>query len=173
MSSLLASVGPASAMLAGQKGGNMKDNWKKYEVQIVRTGDDGDRTRIVTPQDLANLFNDYAESATKEALFVVSFDGQNGVIGINKVYDGTATGTSVRIAEVLQPSLLMNAAGFAVVHNHPSGNADASEEDLKLTQELLKAASVMDLVMLDHIVIGGNNKHTSIRRDNQEFDWNS
>ena len=140
---------------------------------MVRKNDDGERVRITTPGELAEMFNKFAEGATKEALFVVAFDGQNGLIGINQVYEGTATGTSVRIGEILQPALLMNAAGVAVVHNHPSTNCDPSEEDLKLTVELLAAAKTMDLVMLDHIVVGGSDRYTSIRRENQDIDWQS
>ena len=74
--------------------------YKKYEVQLVRKNDDGERVRITTPGELAEMFNKFAEGATKEALFVVAFDGQNGLIGINQVYEGTATGTSVRIGEI-------------------------------------------------------------------------
>jgi DNA repair protein RadC len=153
----------------------MNTNWKKYEVELVRVGDDGDRVRVVTPADLASMFDEFADKATKEALFVVAFDGQNGVIGINQVYSGTATGTSVRIAEVLQPVIAMNAVGFALVHNHPSTNVQASAQDLELTKEMLKAASLMDLTMLDHLVIGGkgDETYTSIRRDNQDMDWDN
>ena len=153
----------------------MNTNWKKYEVELVRVGDDGERVRVTTPSDLASLFDEFADKATKESLFVVAFDGQNGVIGINQVYTGTATGTSVRIAEVLQPVIAMNAVGFALVHNHPSANVQASEQDLELTREVLKAASLMDLTMLDHLVIGGkgDETYTSIRRDNQDMNWNN
>ena len=153
----------------------MNTNWKKYEVELVRVGDDGDRVRVVTPADLASMFDEFADKATKEALFVVAFDGQNGVIGINQVYSGTATGTSVRIAEVLQPVIAMNAVGFALVHNHPSTNVQASAQDLEQTKEMLKAASLMDLTMLDHLVIGGkgDETYTSIRRDNQDMDWDN
>lgn len=148
-------------------------NWKKYEVQLVRVGNDGARTKVQSPEELASLFSEYADQVTKEALFVVAFDGQNGVIGINKVYEGTATGTSVRITEVLQPVMVMNAAGFAVAHNHPSGDPIASDADIQLTNELIKAANLMDLVLLDHIVIGAEGRYTSIRRDNQDLDWQS
>jgi DNA repair protein RadC len=119
------------------------------------------------------MFEEYGDKATKEALFVAAFDGQNGVIGINKLYEGTATGTSVRIAEIFQPLLVMNAVGFALVHNHPSTNTEPSNEDIKLTSEVLKAAALMDLTMLDHIIIGGagEHKYTSIRRENQDLDW--
>lgn len=153
----------------------METNWRKYEVELVRTGDDGERIRVTTPDDLAQLFEEYADKATKEALFVVAFDGQNGVLGINQVYSGTATGTSVRIAEVLQPLLLLNAVGFALVHNHPSTNVSASDADLQLTKEMLHAASIMDLTMLDHIIVGGkgDNTYTSIRRDNLDMNWNN
>ena len=148
-------------------------DWKKYEVQLVRVGNDGARTRVQSPEELASLFTEYADQVTKEALFVVAFDGQNGVIGINKVYEGTATGTSVRITEILQPVMVMNAAGLAVVHNHPSGDPVASDADIQLTKELIEAAKIMDFMLLDHVVIGANGRHSSIRRDNQDLDWQS
>jgi DNA repair protein RadC len=61
------------------------------------------------------------------------------------------------------------------VHNHPSTNVQASAQDLELTKEMLKAASLMDLTMLDHLVIGGkgDETYTSIRRDNQDMDWDN
>jgi DNA repair protein RadC len=51
---------------------------------------------------------------------------------------------------------------MVVVHNHPSGDHTQSDEDVKLTNDIVKAARIMDIEMLDHLVIG-KDKHTSIR----------
>jgi DNA repair protein RadC len=131
-------------------------------IDIVRTDIGGDRNRVTTPPELYELFQTMAAGATKESLFVVAFDGQNGIIGIDEVYKGTATGTSVRIAELFHPLVHMNAVGFALVHNHPSTNIDPSDADLQLTAEVVTAAKMMDLEFLDHLIVGDKD-YTSIR----------
>ncbi|MEI6271261.1 MAG: JAB domain-containing protein, partial [Chloroflexota bacterium] len=83
-------------------------------------------------------------------------------VTLHKVYVGTATGTSVRIAEILRPVLDAGGVGFAVVHNHPSGDPEPSEEDVRLTAEVAAAARLLDLEFLDHLVIGGD-RWVSIR----------
>jgi DNA repair protein RadC len=96
-------------------------------------------------------------------LFVIAFGGRNNLLGIHRVYQGTATGTSVRIGELIRSALLMGAVGFALVHNHPSGDSQASDEDISLTSEVAKAASLLDLSFIDHLVVGSNGAFTSIR----------
>jgi hypothetical protein len=51
---------------------------------------------------------------------------------------------------------------MVVVHNHPSGDHTQSDEDVRLTGDIVKAARILDIEMLDHLVIG-KDKHTSIR----------
>jgi DNA repair protein RadC len=128
--------------------------YKKYEFAIVRQEVEPETMRIERPAAAVQFFTEFTDAATKESLFVLIVDGRNNLVGIQEVYRGTATGTSVRIAELLSPVLMTQGVGFVLVHNHPSGDHQPSDEDAKLTHDVLQAARIMDLEMLDHLVIG-------------------
>ena len=112
------------------------------------------RQRVQSPADLAALAMPLLARREQEELHVAVVDGRNGLLALHQVYVGTATGTSVRIAELLRPVVEMGGVGFALVHNHPSGDPEPSEEDLRLTAEVVSAARLLDLEFLDHLVIG-------------------
>ena len=112
------------------------------------------RQRVQSPADLAALATPLLARREQEELHVAVVDGRNGLLGLHQVYVGTATGTSVRIAELLHPVVEGGGVGFALVHNHPSGDPEPSEEDLRLTAEVVAAARLLDLEFLDHLVIG-------------------
>jgi DNA repair protein RadC len=112
------------------------------------------RQRVQSPADLAALATPLLARREQEELHVAVVDGRNGLLGLHQVYVGTATGTSVRIAELLRPVIDGGGVGFALVHNHPSGDPEPSEEDLRLTAEVAAAARLLDLEFLDHLVIG-------------------
>ncbi|NBW18346.1 MAG: hypothetical protein EBR82_61265 [Caulobacteraceae bacterium] len=98
-------------------GGNMEHTWKAYELTVIRTWNDKVGPRIESPQSAVNYFKDVAQDYTQEALWVLSVDGRNNLIGVTQVFKGTATGTSVSIADLLRPALLTGAVGFIMVHN--------------------------------------------------------
>ena len=58
--------------------------------------------------------------------------------------------------EIFRQALLCNAASVILLHNHPSGDPSTSREDIRLTQNLKEAASIMEIPLLDHIIIGDN-----------------
>lgn len=121
-----------------------------------------ERTRVQAPADLAALAQPIFGRSPQEQLHIAIVDGRNGLLDLRHVYTGTATGTSVRIGELLRPVLEAHGVGFAAVHNHPSGDPEPSDEDLRLTSELLAAARLLDIEFLDHLVIG-HGRWVSIR----------
>ena len=121
-----------------------------------------ERTRVQAPADLAAIAQPLFGRSAQEQLHIAIVDGRNGLLDLRHVYSGTATGTSVRIGELLRPVLEAHGVGFAAVHNHPSGDPEPSDEDLRLTSELLAAARLLDLEFLDHLVIG-HGRWVSIR----------
>jgi len=137
--------------------------WNAYEYSVKRTVRSNKSAVITSPRDLAALFREFADAEMSEALFVVSFGGRNNLLGIHRIYSGTATGTSVRIGELLRSALMMGAVGMALVHNHPSGDHQPSDEDIRLTADVAKAATLLDVQFLDHLVVGANGAFTSIR----------
>ena len=62
---------------------------------------------------------------------------------------------AVRPAEVLRPAVMLNAPSIIVVHNHPSGDPTPSPEDKRVTKDIKDVGRLMDIILLDHVVIGG------------------
>ena len=123
-------------------------------LEVVASWWPAGRQRVQSPADLAALAMPLLARREQEELHVAVVDGRNGLLALHQVYVGTATGTSVRIAELLRPVVEGGGVGFALVHNHPSGDPEPSEEDLRLTAEVAAAARLLDLEFLDHLVIG-------------------
>jgi DNA repair protein RadC len=121
-----------------------------------------ERVKVQAPADLAAIVQPLFGRSAQEQLHIAIVDGRNGLLDVRHVYTGTATGTSVRIGELLRPVLSAYGVGFAAVHNHPSGDPEPSDEDLRLTSELLAAARLLDIEFLDHLVIG-HGRWVSIR----------
>lgn len=136
--------------------------YKKYEYRIVRDMVDTSDFRIERPAAAFDLFKEFAGGSTQESLFVMAVDGRNNLIGVQELYRGTATGTSIRIGEIMSSVLLAQGVGMVLVHNHPSGDPESSEEDLRLTIDVVKACRLLDIEMLDHLIIG-RDKFESIR----------
>jgi len=131
-------------------------------VQVIASWWPSEKARVQSPGDLAAILMPVIGRREQEELHVAAVDGRNGLVAMRRVYAGTATGTSVRIAELLRPVLDAGGVGFALAHNHPSGDPEPSEEDLRLTAEVVAAARLLDLEFLDHLVVG-HGRWVSIR----------
>lgn len=90
-----------------------------------------------------------------EVFAAVFLDAQNRVIGLEELFRGTLTQTSVYPREVVKRALAHNAAALILAHNHPSGVAEASQADRLLTQQLKQALSLVDVRVLDHFIVAG------------------
>jgi DNA repair protein RadC len=77
------------------------------------------------------------------------------VLGVEELFRGTLTQTSVYPREVVKRALAHNAASVILAHNHPSGVAEPSRSDEALTAALRQALALVDVRVLDHFVIGG------------------
>ena len=92
-----------------------------------------------------------------ESFVVLYLDAQNCLIEVEELFRGTLTQTSVYPREVVKSALSFNAAAVMLSHNHPSGSVTPSRADEHLTQTLKAALSLVDVRVLDHLVIAGNN----------------
>jgi DNA repair protein RadC len=102
---------------------------------------------------------DYLRFTLKERSYevfaAVFLDAQNRVIGLEELFRGTLTQTSVYPREVVKRALAHNAAALILAHNHPSGVAEASQADRLLTQQLKQALGLVDVRVLDHFLVAG------------------
>jgi DNA repair protein RadC len=91
-----------------------------------------------------------------EVFFVLFLDAHNRVIAAEEMFRGTLTQTSVYPREVVKRALKLNALGVILAHNHPSGVAEPSRADEFLTQTLRSSLQLIDVRVLDHVIVGGN-----------------
>lgn len=90
-----------------------------------------------------------------EEFHVVFLDAHNRVIAHEAMFRGTLTQTAVYPREIIKACLRHNAGGVLLVHCHPSGVADASPADRRLTDTLKVALSHVDIQLLDHLIVAG------------------
>jgi DNA repair protein RadC len=89
-----------------------------------------------------------------EVFACLFLDNQHALIAYEELFRGTIDGASVYPREVVKRSLSLNAAAVIFAHNHPSGVAEPSQADQRLTQRLKTALGTVDIRVLDHFVIG-------------------
>lgn len=117
-----------------------------------------------SPQDVIN-FCQYALSGEKNEKFMVIYlNTKNEVIEVQTLEEGTINRTAVYPRKVIEGALRYNASALIFVHNHPSGDPTPSKTDRRLTEDLEKAASTVDIAVHDHIIIGKNSHFSG--RDN-------
>ena len=90
-----------------------------------------------------------------EVFCVLFLDHRHRVIAFEELFRGTLDGCSVHPREVVKRCLHWNCAAVIYAHNHPSGVAEPSDADRRLTQRLKDALALVDIRTLDHFVIGG------------------
>jgi len=83
-------------------------------------------------------------------------DNQHRVLAYEELFTGTINAASVYPRPIIERVLKWNAAAVILAHNHPSGLADASEQDIAITQRLSQALELVDVRLLDHLIIGDN-----------------
>lgn len=114
----------------------------------------GDVTKITSPADAANLLMADMQHLEQEELRVILLDTRNTVIGVRMLYRGSVNTTVARMAEIFKHAILENAPAILIAHNHPSGDASPSPEDVSFTRSVVAAGKTLGIDVLDHIVIG-------------------
>lgn len=90
----------------------------------------------------------------QEIVIAVLLNGQNQCLGEKDITEGTPTQATVYVRRVIEEALHLSAAAVVLVHNHPSGNPEPSTGDDETTRDLLKACKLVQLVLLDHVIVG-------------------
>ena len=89
-----------------------------------------------------------------EHFAVLFLDSQHAVIAFERMFAGTLTYTSVYPREIVRAALAHHAAAVVLAHNHPSGSAEPSPEDIELTRSLTEILKVIDVRVIDHLIVG-------------------
>ena len=134
------------------------NNYTVYETQVSYKKVSIEKVLIKEPLDAAKVLRSFmaknVENPTKEYCFLIMLNVKNIVLGTKIITIGTATQTLVSPKEILREVLLSGATAFILSHNHPSGDPFPSAQDNRLTQKVREAASIMDIIFFDHIIMG-------------------
>ena len=129
-----------------------------------------ERVSINGPDDAANLVRSEMSLLPVEYFRVILLDTRNGVIGMEDIDRGCLYSVAtIREAEVFKPAITRMARSIILAHNHPSGKSLPSREDMECTRNLVKIGKLMDIPIIDHLVIGHNNRFTSLKREKPEI----
>ena len=112
---------------------------------------------LASPQAVRDYLVLKLGSLTKEVFLVLFLDTQNRLVASEEMFSGSLKETSVYPREVVKRALHHNAASVIFAHNHPSGIAQQSQADELLTKLLKQALALVDVRVLDHFIVAGNN----------------
>lgn len=128
-----------------------------------------DRIAVDSPATAAAALSNDLMWQPQEKFAVLLLDIKHRLLATRVITIGTATETLAHPREIFREVIRHGATRFIVAHNHPSGNVDPSPEDLSLTRQLLAAAQVLGLPLLDHLILGQGN-HRSLRQTSNLWD---
>lgn len=109
---------------------------------------------VTNSRELFNYLNTAIRDKTRECFMVIFLDSKNRVIAMESLSEGTLTASSVYPREVIKAALHHHAAALIFAHNHPSGEPQASAEDLAITRQLVFAGRIMGITVHEHLIIG-------------------
>lgn len=110
-----------------------------------------------SPQSVYDYLTLELRGLQQEVFMVLYLDSQNRLIKEETLFYGTINAASVYPREALKAALKNNAAALILAHNHPSGIAEPSQADKLITSKLQQALQLVDINILDHIIVGGDN----------------
>ncbi|HDY7665758.1 TPA: DNA repair protein RadC [Vibrio vulnificus] len=122
---------------------------QRYLAETLQRGD-----ALTSPQHTKLYLSSMLRDRHREAFYVLFLDNQNRVIKDEVVFEGTIDAASVYPREVVKRALHYNAAALILAHNHPSGVAEPSQADRRITRRLSDALGLVDIRVLDHFVVG-------------------
>lgn len=111
---------------------------------------------ITSPKDAAARYIPMLRDRTQEVFMVISLNSSNRILSEKIITTGLLNSSLTHPREVFRAAILEHAASIILVHNHPSGNREPSEEDLRVTRQMAEAGQIMGIPVHDHIITTPN-----------------
>ena len=105
--------------------------------------------------DVARCYLPLMRDLRKEVFKVLLLNRANRLIKEVLISEGTLDASIVHPRDVFHEAILEPAAGVILIHNHPSGNPNPSEEDIRITKQLVEAGRLLGIKVYDHIILAG------------------
>lgn len=146
---------------------NENNMYKAAEVKLsyISKIKASERVQIRSAEDAASLFFktwDWATIEHSEMVKIILLNRANKVLGIATVSQGGLSGSVIDTRIILQYAIKANASSVILAHNHPSGNLEASDADITITNKIREALKLVEIQLLDHIIINKDKKYSNI-----------
>ena len=112
--------------------------------------------KITSPQDVAEIFLPLLRDELKEQFILVCLNSANKIIFYEVISVGNLNSSVVHPREVFKAAIDHRSASIILLHNHPSGNPEPSNEDISITRKIVEAGKILDIPVFDHIILAGN-----------------
>ena len=111
---------------------------------------------IKDPQSVVKAISASIKDKAKEHFKLILLNARNKILGISTISIGSLNASIVHPREVFKDAIMHNAYSVVLAHNHPSGDPEPSEDDLKMTRKLIESGKILGIEVLDHLIIGKN-----------------
>ncbi|MCL4457855.1 MAG: JAB domain-containing protein [Nitrospirae bacterium] len=108
-------------------------------------------------------FVSFLKTADREILYALHLDAKLRIIAMELISVGSLTNSIIHQREIFKGAILNNSARIILVHNHPSGDATPSKDDLDITAKCMEAGGLLGIEVLDHVIVSANG-HESIKK---------
>lgn len=143
-------------LLINQTSHIMDIDYQVGEVELSYKSTVRKKRKIATSSDAYGMLLPTFREGTigyKEYFKTVFLNQAQEVLGYTQISEGGLTETSADVRIILQAALLTNATAIILAHNHPSGKLRPSRQDIALTEQVKKAAEIMRITVIDHIIL--------------------
>jgi DNA repair protein RadC len=137
----------------------MKSKYLPHEFKVVCVRECVATELIENPEQAVKYWRENIPQAPwfdpmKESFVVLVLNTRKRILGHNLVALGSLDTCPVTPLHVFRPAIALSAAGLILVHNHPSGNPEPSQADIKVTRDLIRAGQLLKIEITDHVIIG-------------------
>jgi len=124
----------------------------------------GEKSPVKTPEEVAGLVRSRLRNKKKEHFLALLLDTRSRLIKIAEISIGSLDSSIAHPREVFKEAVIASAASVIFVHNHPSGDTEASKDDIMLSKRLAEAGEIIGIDVLDHVIIG-DDRYLSLKRE--------
>ena len=125
-----------------------------YVAELTKRRYRGKRPREIRgPDDVVAFVGPKLRKEKREHFLVLLLNARHEAMGKETISIGSLNASIVHPREVFKPAVLASAASVVLVHNHPSGDSEPSEEDLTITKRLVEVGELVGIAVLDHVII--------------------
>ena len=128
--------------------------------RVYEEVDYNDLVSLTNPKIIINYFNKIFTDVKQEYFYVVYLDSKNKFIDKKLIYKGILNKSLVHPRDIFKEAYLLSACNFICIHNHPSGDATPSIEDVEVTRKIKEIGILHGINLLDHIIVGNNNYYS-------------